>query len=377
MGKCEKIGYNNSSGGMHVKSFRQQVALFWEAFFQEEKALRHLLDETGNDAKIKQRVRNLLNICLSDCAFACKKNKQGRYELILSPKGDRLTFLYLRYMMEKAPKTLNKVWDFYDTLPKETDADVLKIKDSLVPSVQIQVHPKAAQRHIHLEVYQELFVRMPKNEQMKIMRGILDRCIGELARMYLIGNIRFLKRPKEGGMALPQLDEYITNVVKQERWTHAAHPQRTYFAYAALPRCSEFRLRTDVYGGVSSQLELIHELVRHDEGHVRKAQHNGILVGFLFYEHSHMAKEQRLLNRENLEETISRICAEKQIAENIGAANGLFYTYLDYVVYDWDMFVKEAMPLLEDMDTYLYGFQPMILRAHPMYLVDNRPKGSG
>ena len=55
----------------------------------------------------------------------------------------------------------------------------------------------------------------------------------------------------------------------------------------------------------------------------------------------------------------------------------LFYTYLDYVVYDWELFVKILNEVMEDVNTQMYGFQYMISGEQPLYLVNNKPSGQG
>ncbi len=375
-----------------MESFRKQVRLFWEAFFKEEKQLRGWLDH-HEDVRAKKRLSTLLQEYIGECRFCLRKVGSDRYEWCLTPQGDTLLYLCYRYLMERAPNTLHKVWDFHDALPKRNVSDGwdnLGVRDQkdcagketicadgftdmeVAQEERILIYPRISRQRFDIDVVCDAWNNYKKADKTKRMQEILDQRIGEYARMFMIGDMKFLKQPREEGMTLAQFAQFSEDIAWEKK---RAYQHQIYSAYVVLPRYYEYFLRSDVYSGVSSQLEIIYDFIHKKEGRVRKARALGVVVGFLFYEHSHIAQEKRLLVRENLEEAVSRICVKGGIAENIGAANGLFYTYLDYVVYDWDLFVEKAMSLFEDVDTHMYGFQPMIMGELPIHLVDNRPKG--
>lgn len=359
-----------------MEAFRKQVRLFWEAFFKEEKQLRILLDQ-NEDKEATKCLSVLLREYIGECRFILRKESAYRYEWILTPQGDTLLYLYYHYLMERAPHTLHKVWNFHDTLPKqnesvETSAQSALMSKQTADEENILIYPHPSAQRFDIDIAAEAWNRWKKADKIKRMQELLDRWIGEYSRMFMINDMKFLKHPRADGMTLAQFAQFSEDIAWEKR---RAYQHQIYSTYVVLPRYNEYFLRSDIYSGVSSQLDVIHDFFRKREDRVKKANALGIAVGFLFYEHAHIAQEKRLLVRENLEEAISRICVKAGIAENIGAANGLFYTYLDYVIYDWDQFVERAMSLLEDVDTHMYGFQPMIMGELPIHLVDNRPKG--
>lgn len=360
-----------------MKSFRVQTATFWKVFFQEEKSLRQLLDQ-GEDhrALIEHKMKQVLDICMSDCAFAISKKSNGRYELVLSPQKDKLFILYLRYLISQVPKTLLYLWDFYyANQPCEDRSVKFNVRGNMIGFADVQVYPTIRDQSFALEIYGDVFRNMRKGEQLQKIYELLDGAIGEIPAMYRIATIRFLKKRKSGGITMDQLDAYMKETIEKQRWMNVKHPLQVYRSYTMIPRRRDFHLRNDVYNGITSQPALITEMNRYDDTHIRWGEANGIMIGFAFYEHSQIAMQRRIAVRENLEEKLSQCCEVKQAAENIGAANGLFYTYLDYVVYDWELFVSILNEVMEDVNTQLYGFQYMISGEQPLYMVNNQPSG--
>lgn len=367
-----------------MKSFRQQVKIFWKAFFQEEKDLRTLLDHIQEHKEIiLERMKRLLDLCYEDCLFEIGKNKEGRYELVLSSNGDSLHILYLRYMIERAPKTLWRVWDFYYAKPRATQNDMmLDLHGKQMSAREVIVYPNVVEQRFALEVYSDVFLNMSEQEQLNLVFLMLDSAIGELYTMKYIGELRIVKHKRNGGITLDLLYSYMEEVMEKEDWANRHHPLAIYSNYTQndymmLSNSKSYYLRGDVYSGISTQMNLIAEMLSLQREHVKAAEANGIQVGFLFYEHSQIVKEQLFLLRESIEEQIMEASKKKQVAENIGAANGVFYTYLDYVVYDWQLFLEIILPIMEDVNTQIYGFQQMIIGEQPLYIVDNRPSGEG
>lgn len=362
-----------------MKSFREQVKLFWKAFFQEEKKLRMMMDEfPEHHDELIADIRHLLNICLKDCPFETGKDPDGHYKLVLTPNGDPLTILYLRYIIERAPKILCRIWNFYYAKQcVDMDHCSITIQDHDIVQRDIILYPKVIEQRIHIDVYADILLRMDPEEASRTVYLLLDASIGEVYTMNYIGEIHLVKKKQDGGITLDLLNAYLHEVMSREGWMNRHDSLQVYSNYTIQPKQADFYLREDVYSGISTQIELINEMLQFGSYHVNYANSNGIQVGFLFYEHSQIAKDELFSLRESIDEQISNLFAEKHVAENIGAANGLYYTYLDYVVYDWERFLQMIVPVMEDVNTQLYGFQHMVIGEQPLYLMDNRPKGAG
>lgn len=356
-----------------MKSFKDQVMRFWNVFSKEEAQLRELCDQLPNShSQLQHTMKQMLDICMSECAFIIEKNSSKRYVLTLSPQRDPLFILYLRYVVDKAPKALNTYWDFYYAKQKVMNQDyILDTGKYHIGFRDVYVFPQIHNRHISLDVYMTHLYHVHKEKQLKFAYQLLIACIGEMDTMYLLENVRIIKRRKEGSFTLDRLPDFIEDLIQSEHWINVKNPIQVYSPYTILPRKHELRLRDDMYRGVSSQLKLINEMVHYDDTHIRWAEANGIIVGFIFYEHLQIDRSQQAHLRESLEEKISAACEREQIAENIGVAGGIFYSYIDYVVYDWERFLEIIPDFLDDVNTKTYGFQYMISGEQPLYAVNN------
>lgn len=351
-----------------MESFRKRTERFWAMFVQAEATLREALDEHQED-EAEQRFQALFSRCLFHCPCWLRK-QEGHYLCIVSSQGDKLKYLFLHYVMERAPHACLVHWRFHDALPKGIRTKGI-LDDTDERSTQLLLLPHSLRQRFHLDVYAP-FETMKKAEKIKLIHRCLDDAVGEYVRMFLIGQMKLVKQPPQAGISLAD----FSALCERETWVkRQRHAHQIFSTYAIFPNQQEYLMRSDIFSGVSSQLEVITDYIRGKDQRIRQAKEYGIVVGFLFYEHAHLEQSQRLWIRENLEETIAQICVKDGIAENIGAANGLMYTYLDYVVYDWEAFVKAALAVMEDIDTHLYGFQSLIHNELPLHLVDNRPQG--
>ena len=73
-----------------MKSFKEQTMRFWTVFSKEEAHLRELCDQLPKErTKLRRTMKQILDICMSECAFTIDKNSSQRYVLTLSPKRDQ------------------------------------------------------------------------------------------------------------------------------------------------------------------------------------------------------------------------------------------------------------------------------------------------
>lgn len=95
------------------KTFRERTEKAWAAFEREEARLRKIMREDIRHERSKElisRCERVLSIALSDTAFelGCQKD---RYELVLSPEGERMKLFPLVYFQQHAPASVRKNWD--------------------------------------------------------------------------------------------------------------------------------------------------------------------------------------------------------------------------------------------------------------------------
>ncbi len=98
----------NLSLPIDIKPFRARTKEAWAFFLAGEGELRALMGQKGGDAareRLIERCSALLSPAFAHPAFELGYNGE-KYELILSPEGDRTRLFQLAYFCRQIPKAL-------------------------------------------------------------------------------------------------------------------------------------------------------------------------------------------------------------------------------------------------------------------------------
>ena len=354
-----------------MKPFKERVINFWEVFTGLDEYLRKLCDNMPEKRYELYYVSELIiNNCFPRCSYTLEKGDNDRYRLILSPYCNPLIILYLRYWVALAPKQLYEHWDFLIGDQKTNDLDFkMKVDGFEFGFHDLYIHPDIRDDHIDIKVYAENFKYISELMQIHVSYQLLVACLGEIDIMYLLKRCEMSEEKLDGSFPLDQFPAYIKDVIKKRRWINAHDPFRVYKSYIMKPRTRETSLRDDMYYGITTQKKLMDQAFVFEDFQIRRAKDCGIYVGFIFYEHTKIRRRDDLI--EQREEKITNICEKIKIAENIGHACGVYYSYIDYVIYDWESFVGVMTEFLSDVDTSVYGFHFFASHESPFYIVNN------
>lgn len=93
--------------------FKERTKFAWEEFIEQEKELRKIMDEDENNERGEELIKkceDILNIAFYDVAFELGFNGE-KYELILTPEGDKVKLFELVYFAKHAPKETTDNWN--------------------------------------------------------------------------------------------------------------------------------------------------------------------------------------------------------------------------------------------------------------------------
>lgn len=355
-----------------MKSFKTRITEFWQAFCEHEDAFIKMFEDTqAHGQEIVDQMHTLLEIAFEESYFEMGRNKDGKCELIITPAGNHLQLLLTQYCVAQAPKQLWERWNFYSTKPAETRfAFAVHMKDMNISGDDVTIFPQIENQKINIRVYSEKLNTLEENDAYHFLFVLLDSYISEFYTMKYIGGIEFLKQPVSNGVLLKDFKAYIDDVIMEEKWMEIQDASASYTAYEARPIEENPWLREDVYFGITSQMQVIQMLYGKDASLVEQMNKNGIVLGFLYYENSRIETDDMLDYREQIDAEILAKGKEAGICENIGAATGLYSSYLDYIVYDIDGFLAIIKEVMENANTSEYGFQRFILEETPLLHVD-------
>lgn len=126
------------------RNFRERTQEAWEAFVQGEAELRGLMDQEDRDAVAEELIAKcdaILHLAFETIAFEMGYNGE-KYELILTPEGDRTRLFELVYFQRHAPADVRKQWNILVGRQK-TAGFALRIDDWEIEAQDVQVWVEA------------------------------------------------------------------------------------------------------------------------------------------------------------------------------------------------------------------------------------------
>ena len=328
---------------INIKPFRMRTEEGWASFLTGEGELRALMEEEDREAvseRLVSRCTELLSPAFADVAFELGHNGE-KYELILTPEGDRSRLFQLAYFRQHAPRELLKSWNIKVGRTRSENFG-LRIYGQDVALEDVRVWPEKTQNSsLNLKLYcEKLAPLMKENEGQayNIIYILLDQALGELAAMRYVDRLEVLEAPAEReSIPLNHLAGFVARQVDPEGWPRANDPElagERYTAYEGKPSEEEdWPLRADVYVGVTCCIPLLNGYFQNDDYYMDRLHQDGVVPGFFYYPLDGVDKKDILNLRDQLEQAIEARCGEG-IVTFTGGATGTTFGYLDFIAWD-------------------------------------------
>lgn len=326
-----------------VRPFRVRTVEGWASFWKGEGELRALMDREDREAVSEQlvsRCSELLSPAFADVAFELGHNGE-KYELILSPEGDRTRLFQLAYFRRHAPKELLDQWDVKVGRTR-TSGSGLRMGGQDITAEDVLVWAeKTGDSGLGLRLYcgkLAPLMEADKGQVYNMLYILLDQALGELAAMRYVDYLDILEAPAEGEpMSLDELAGFVAGEVDPEGWPRANDPElagQRYTAYEGKPSEEEdWPLRADVYVGVTCCVPLIRGYLQGDDYYMDRLHRDGVVPGFFYYPLDGVDQKGILDLRDQLEQAIAARCGEG-IVTFTGGATGTAFGYLDFIAWD-------------------------------------------
>lgn len=328
---------------INIKPFRMRTEEGWASFLTGEGELRALLEEEDREAvseRLVSRCTELLSPAFADVAFELGHNGE-KYELILTPEGDRSRLFQLAYFRQHAPRELLKSWNIKVGRTRSENFG-LRIYGQDVALEDVRVWPEKTQNSsLNLKLYCEKLAPLMKENEGQVYNIIyilLDQALGELAAMRYVDRLEVLEAPAEQeSIPLNHLAGFVARQVDPEGWPRANDPElagERYTAYEGKPSEEEdWPLRADVYVGVTCCIPLLNGYFQNDDYYMDRLHQDGVVPGFFYYPLDGVDKKDILNLRDQLEQAIEARCGEG-IVTFTGGATGTVFGYLDFIAWD-------------------------------------------
>lgn len=371
------------------KNFRKRTAETWAAFQAEEEKLRNLLDHKDRDevaAELVAKCSNILSIGLENPAFEMGFNGD-KYELILTPEGNRIKLFELVYFRQQAPAALLERWNVLVGRPP-FGGGVLRIYDEDVSAedVRVRVEPEGKgdkPAGVNLTLYCEKLLPMLREraQHVWLLLSILtDQVLGEIPAMAVINDFQVADAPLDGSdMALTELPGALEQMGLSLNSDAAAFLENGYSAYQMEPnKDPDADWRLDVYAGSTRCPALVSEYLRGESGAMDSFHEDGAVAGFFCYPLDGFPVEDRAAAVLNFRDALETTILEKAGAQAVtllGGASGAYCGYMDFIAWDLPAVLDVAADFFRESPLAWAGFHTFWRNVGTVRLWDREEQG--
>ena len=340
--------------------FRERTESAWKDFAQQEAQLRQMMDEDKDHtrgAELVAQMQETLNLVFDEISFEMGFNGE-KYELILTPEGDKVKLFELVYFQKHAPKEVLEQWNILvgrqplQNIGLRTD-DGWDISGE---DVQIWLEEQG-ENSFAISAYCEKLLPMLREEEGRawwMLTTLTDQVLGEIPHMRYIDSFDVLEKPKaEPSFLLSQLPDKLKERGLELSTNPAAYLE-SYLGYKMEPNQDpDADWRLDVMAGSTCCVPLINGYLNADNDFMDDLHADGTVAGFFCYPLDTLREEegsQKIFDfRDKLEEGFTAGDGP-EVLTLTGGATGLFCGYVDFIAWDIRTALQMAKKFFEDSD---------------------------
>ncbi|MEQ2655449.1 DUF2185 domain-containing protein [Lawsonibacter asaccharolyticus] len=340
--------------------FRERTEDWWETFAEMEAELRQMMDEDKDHtrgAELVAQMQETLNLVFDEISFEMGFNGE-KYELILTPEGDKVNLFELVYFQKHAPKEVLEHWKIL--VGRQPLQNIgLRTEDGWEISgedVQIWLEEQG-ENSFAISAYCEKLLPMLREAEGRawwMLTTLTDQVLGEISHMWYIDDFNVLEEPKaEPSFLLSQLPDML----KEKGATLSTDPNaylESYLGYEMKPsKDPEADWRLDVMAGSTNCVPLINGYLNVDNDFMDNLHADGAVAGFFCYPLDTLREEEgteKIFDfRDKLEEVFTTGDGP-EVLTLTGGATGLYCGYVDFIAWDIRAALDKAKTFFGDSD---------------------------
>ena len=340
--------------------FRERTESTWKDFAQQEAQLRRMMDEDKDHTRgqeLVDRVEGILNQAFDEISFEMGVGGE-KYELILTPEGDKVKLFELVYFQKHAPQQVLEHWNILvGRQPIRTIG--LRTEDGWDISgedVQIWLEQQG-KNSFALSAYCEKLLPMLEEEEGRawwMLTTLTDQVLGEIPHMRYIDSFDVLEEPKaEPSIPMSQLPDKL----KEKGANLSTDPEaylNSYLGYKMEPnKDPDADWRLDVMVGSTCCPALINGYLNADNDFMDDLHADGAVAGSFCYPLDTLREEEgseKIFDfRDKLEEVFTTGDGP-EVLTLTGGATGLFCGYVDFIAWDIRTALQMAKEFFECSD---------------------------
>ena len=340
--------------------FRERTEDWWETFAEMEAELRQMMDEDKDHtrgAELVAQMQETLNLVFDEISFEMGFNGE-KYELILTPEGDKVKLFELVYFQKHASKEVLEHWNIL--VGRQPSQNIgLRTDDGWDISgedVQIWLEEQG-ENSFNISAYCEKLLPMLREAEGRVwwmLTTLTDQILGEIPHMRYIDSFDVLEEPKaEPSMLMSQLPDAL----KERGLELSTDPEaylESYLGYEMKPnKDPDADWRLDVMVGSTCCVPLINGYLNADNDFMDDLHADGAVAGFFCYPLDTLREEEgseKIFDfRDKLEEVFTTGDGP-EVLTLTGGATGLFCGYVDFIARDIQTALQMAKKFFEDSD---------------------------
>ena len=340
--------------------FRDRTENWWETFAEMEAELRQMMDEDKDHtrgAELVAQMEGALNQAFDEISFEMGFNGE-KYELILTPEGDKVKLFELVYFQKHAPKEVLEHWNIL--VGRQPLQNIgLRTEDGWDISgddVQIWLEEQG-ENSLALSAYCEKLLPMLREAEGRVwwmLTTLTDQVLGEIPHMRYIDSFDVLEEPRaEPSILMSQLPDAL----KERGLELSTDPEaylESYLGYEMKPNEDpDADWRLDVMAGSTCCVPLINGYLNADNDFMDDLHADGAVAGFFCYPLDTLREKegtQKIFDfRDKLEELFTTGDGP-EVLTLTGGATGLYCGYVDFIAWDIQTALQMAKNFFEDSD---------------------------
>ena len=340
--------------------FRERTESAWKDFAEHEAQLRRMMDEDKDHTRgqeLVDRVEGILNQAFDEISFEMGFNGE-KYELILTPEGDKVKLFELVYFQKHATKEVLEHWNIL--VGRQPIRNIgLRTEDGWDISgedVQIWLEEQG-ENSFAISVYCEKLLPMLREAEGRVwwmLTTLTDQVLGEIPHMRYIDSFDVLEEPKaEPSILMSQLPDAL----KERGLELSTDPEaylESYLGYKMEPnKDPDADWRLDVMAGSTCCVPLINGYLNADNDFMDDLHADGVVAGFFCYPLDTLREEEgseKIFDfRDKLEEVFTTGDGP-EVLTLTGGATGLFCGYVDFIAWDIQTALQMAKEFFEGTD---------------------------
>jgi len=340
--------------------FRDRTENWWETFAEMEAELRQMMDDDKDHtrgAELVAQMEETLNLAFDEISFEMGFNGE-KYELILTPEGDKVKLFELVYFQKHAPKEVLEHWNIL--VGRQPLQNIgLRTEDGWDISgddVQIWLEEQG-ENSFALSAYCEKLLPMLREAEGRVwwmLTTLTDQVLGEIPHMRYIDSFDVLEEPRaEPSILMSQLPDAL----KERGLEPSTDPEaylESYLGYEMKPNEDpDADWRLDVMAGSTCCVPLINGYLNADNDFMDDLHADGAVAGFFCYPLDTLREKegtQKIFDfRDKLEELFTTGDGP-EVLTLTGGATGLYCGYVDFIAWDIQTALQMAKNFFEDSD---------------------------